>query len=69
MKQYFYLVTYGIKGDAQIPGKIFLQEHDAIRWGKTLVTKNPEYSASLHKQEIARIATIQFVKKLTSYKD
>lgn len=69
MRQYFYLVTYGIKEDVQVPGKIFLQEHDAVRWGKTLATKNPEYSVSLYKQEIARTAMIQFVKKLTPYKD
>lgn len=68
MRQYFYLVTYGIKEDVQVLGKIFLQEHDAIRWGKTLATKNSKYSVFLYKQEIARTAILTYVKQLTPYK-
>lgn len=67
MKQYFYLVMYGIEGDVAIPGKIFLQEHDAIKWGRTLATKHPEYEVSLHKQEITRTSLIEYVENLPKY--
>lgn len=39
MRQYFYLVAHTIVGDDLHIDKIFLQEHDAIRWGKVLATK------------------------------
>lgn len=69
MRQFFYLVTYGLIRDAEVPGKIFLQEHEAIKWGKTLATQHPEYSVSLYKQEIARTAKVRFVKELKAYKN
>lgn len=68
MRQYFYLVVHTVVGDDLSIDKIFLQEHDAIRWGKVLATKNPEYSVGLYRQEIARTATVKFVKNLTAYK-
>ena len=67
MRQYFYLVAHTIVGDDLSIDKIFLQEHDAIRWGKVLATKN-HYSVGLYRQEIARTATVKFVKYLTAYK-
>ena len=67
MRQFFYLVTHVVE-DIVIPDKIFLQEHDAIRWGKTLATAHPDYTVNLYKQEIARIATLKYVKQLTPYK-
>lgn len=66
MRQYFYLVTHIVE-DTVIQDKIFLQEHDAIRWGKTLATAHPDYIVNLYKQEIARTATIKYVKQLTAY--
>lgn len=66
MKQYFYLVGHDIGGDF-IPDKIFLQEHDAIRWGKRFATKNPDYSVELYKQEITRTGTLKFVKQLKAF--
>lgn len=39
MRQYFYLVAHMVVGDDLYIDKIFLQEHDAIRWGKVLATK------------------------------
>lgn len=68
MRQYFYLVAHTIVGDDLHIDKIFLQEHDVIRWGKVLATKNPDYSVGLYRQEIARTATVRFVKTLTAYK-
>lgn len=68
MRQYFYLVAHTVVGDDLFIDKIFLQESDAIRWGKVLATKNPDYSVGLYRQEIARTATVKFVKYLTAYK-
>ena len=67
MSQYFYLVTHIVE-DIVIPDKVFLQEHDATRWGKTLATAHPDYTVNLYKQEIARTATVKYVKQLTHYK-
>lgn len=67
MSQYFYLVTHIVE-DIVIPDKVFLQEHDATRWGKTLATAHPDYTVNLYKQEIARTATVKYVKQLTPYK-
>lgn len=49
--------------------KIFLQEYEAIRWGRTLATKFPEFTVSLYKQEITRTATVEFVKSLEPFKE
>ena len=49
--------------------KIFLQEHEAVRWGRTLATKFPDFTVSLYKQEIARTATLKFVKDLKPFKE
>ena len=62
MRQYFYLVLHDSTVD-----KVFLQEHDAIRWGRQLATRNPEYSVRLYKQEITRTGTLKFVKELIPY--
>ena len=67
MIQSFYLVTHIVE-DRVIQDKIFLQEHDAIRYGKTLATAHPDYTVNLYKQEITRIATVKYVKQLTPYK-
>ena len=67
MIQSFYLVTHIVE-DRVIQDKIFLQEHDAIRYGKTLATTHPNYTVNLYKQEITRIATVKYVKQLTPYK-
>lgn len=67
MRQYFYIVAHTIVGDDQVIDKVFLQEHDAIRWGRTLASKYSDYSVALYKQEIARTATVKFVKQLKEY--
>lgn len=65
--QYFYIVAHTTADDNQIIDKVFLQERDAIKWGRTLVSNHPEYSVALYKQVIARTATVQFVKQLREY--
>lgn len=67
MRQYFYLVAHDIVGDDFVADKIFLQEHDALRWGKRLATKNPDYSVKLYKQEITRTGKLKFVKQLKAF--
>lgn len=67
MRQCFYIVAHTIVDDDQVIDKVFLQEYDAIRWGRTLASKHSDYSVVLYKQEIARTATVQFVKELKKY--
>lgn len=67
MRQYFYLVGHDIVGDDFVADKIFLQEHEAIRWGRRLATKNPDYSVKLYKQEITRTGELKFVKQLKAF--
>lgn len=68
MRQYFYLIAHVIDDSILIPDKIFLQEHDAIKWGKVLATKIPEYLVYLYKQEISRTSTLKCIKQLLPYK-
>lgn len=67
IRQYFYLVGHDIVGDDFVADKIFLQEHDALRWGRKLATKNPDYSVKLYKQEITRTGKLEFVKQLKAF--
>lgn len=67
MRQYFYLVGHDIVGDDFVADKIFLQEHEALRWGRKLATKNPDYSVRLYKQEITRTGKLEFVKPLRAF--
>lgn len=59
--------------ECTIPRKIFLQEHDAVRWGrreaanKLLETKNTNYEYILYKQEITRTGDLQRVKTLKPF--
>ena len=67
MRQYFYLVGHDITGDDFVADKIFLQEHDALRWGRRLATKNSDYNVKLYKQEITRTGKLEFVKQLKAF--
>ena len=55
-------------GDDMQLDRIFLQECDAITFGRRLATKNEEFSVVLYKQLIARVAKVEFVKALKPYK-
>lgn len=69
MKQYFYLIAC-CYGECTIPCKIFLQEHEAIRWGRkeaTMLQKDPNYEFVLYKQEITRTGDLKPVKTLKPY--
>ena len=67
MRQYFYIVMHSYVGDDMQLDRIFLQESDAITFGRRLATKNEDYSVYLYKQLIARTATVEFVKVLKPY--
>ena len=72
MRQYFYMVAYNYD-ELTIPRKIFLQEHDAVRWGrreaanKLLETKDSNYEYVLYKQEITRAGELHKIKTLKPY--
>ena len=72
-RQYFYLVVCNYD-ESTYPQKVFLQEHEAITWGRREATKAQKrgdsmYEFVLFKQEIARTATLTRVKTLEPYKD
>ena len=72
MRQYFYLVVAHYD-ESTYPQKVFLQEHQAVQWGRKEATKasktDPNWQYELYKQEIARTATLKFVKNLKPYKE
>lgn len=67
-RQYFYLVcrTYD---ECTQPIKCFLQEHEAIVYGRRLATKEEDINIGfeLYRQEITRTGTFEFVRTLDSY--
>lgn len=72
-RQFFYLVVINYDENTY-PQKVFLQEHEAISWGRREATKsakngNSMYEYVLFKQEISRTATLMRVKTLTPYKE
>ena len=67
MRQYFYVVMHSVVGDDMKLDYIYLQESDAITFGRRLATKNEDYSVYLYKQLIARTATVEFVKTLKPF--
>lgn len=69
----FYLVCVNYD-ESTYPQKIFLQEHEAITWGRRAATKNavdpngnPMYEYVLFRQEIARMGMLERVKTLYPY--
>lgn len=65
--QYFYLVAHSIIGDDLHMDKIFLQESKAIKWGRVLATKYPDYSVGLYRQPILETGVIEYVKSLQPF--
>ena len=57
--QYFYLIML----ENDVPGKIFLQEHQAIKYGRTQVTKY-NTRTYLYRQPITAKGNLEFVKEL-----
>ena len=74
MRQYFYLVCINYD-ECTFPKKIFLQEDEAITWGRREATKNatdpegnPMYEYVMYKQEISRTGMLTGGKTLYPYK-
>ena len=57
--QYFYLIML----ENDVPGKIFLQEHQAVKYGRTQVTKYGT-KVCLYRQPITTKGNLKFVKEL-----
>lgn len=70
MRQYFYLVVVNYD-ESTYPQKIFLQQNEAITWGRREATKSMQkgdmYEYVLFKQEISRTSKLMRVKTLTPY--
>lgn len=72
MRQYFYLVAYNYD-ECTIPRKVFLQEYEAIKWGRKEATKkfqetqDTNYEYILYRQEITRTGELQYIKTLKPY--
>lgn len=60
-RQCFYLVLHDNINGGHLVDKIFLQESEALRWGRRFATKNPNLTYHLYKQEITRNATLRYV--------
>jgi hypothetical protein len=71
-RQFFYLVVHNYD-ECTTPDKVFLQEYEAIRWGRRkasstlLETGDSNYEYVLYKQEITRNGELQRVKTLKPY--
>lgn len=74
MRQYYYLVTYEYD-EFSFPKKIFLQESEAVRWGRRQATMalketgDENITYVLYRQEITRTGQLQRVKYLYPYKE
>ena len=69
--QYFYLVSVNYD-ESTSPLKIFLQEREAIRWGRREATKladDGNYEVTLSRQPITRNGEIELVKTLEPYSE
>lgn len=54
-------------GDTLVPDKIFLQEYQAVKYGRKLATSNLDLIVRLYKQEITTQGILQFHKQLEPY--
>lgn len=68
MKQYFYLVVHVFNEKMEV-NKIFLQEYDAIKFGRRIATINSEYKVWLYRQSITRNGVLTPVKQLKPYEN
>ena len=68
MKQCFYIIAYYLSDDSDLNiQKVFLQEDQAIKYGRKFATKYRNTNVNLYKQLIATTATVEFVKVLKPY--
>ena len=68
MKQCFYIIAYYLSDDSDLNiQKVFLQEDQAIKYGRKFATKYRNTNVNLYKQLIATTATVEFVKVLKPF--
>lgn len=66
-KQYFYFIAFQYGHSVLIPEKIFLQEYQAVKYGRKLATSKPNTKVFLYKQEITTNGVLLKVKQLEPY--
>ena len=68
MKQCFYIIAYYLSDDSDLNIlKVFLQEDQAVKYGRKFATKYRNTNVNLYKQLIARTAKVEFVKTLKPF--
>ena len=68
MKQCFYIIAYYLSDDSDLNiQKVFLQEDQAIKYGRKFATKYRNTNVNLYKQLIATTATVEFVRVLKPF--
>ena len=68
MKQCFYIIAYYLSDDGDLNIlKVFLQEDQAIKYGRKFATKYRNTNVNLYKQLIATTATVEFVRTLKPF--
>lgn len=68
MKQCFYIIAYYLSDDSDLNIlKVFLQEDQAIKYGRKFATKYRNTNVNLYKQLIATTATVEFVRILKPF--
>ena len=68
MKQCFYIIAYYLSDDSDLNiQKVFLQEDQAIKYGRKFATKYRNTNVNLYKQLIATTATVEFVRILKPF--
>ena len=68
MRQYFYIIGYHFGDEDLKIEKVFLQEDQAITYGRKFATKYNRVKVSMFRQLIATTATVEFVKTLKPFK-
>lgn len=66
-KQYFYFVAFQYGHSVLIPEKIFLQEYQAVKYGRKLATSKPNTKVFLYKQEITTNGVLLKTRQLMPY--
>lgn len=68
MKQCFYIIAYYLSDDSDLNiQKVFLQEDQAVKYGRKFATKYRNTNVNLYKQLIATTATVEFVRILKPF--
>lgn len=68
MKQYVYIIAYYMHDDSNLKIlKFFLQEDQAVEYGRKFATRYRNTNVNLYKQVIAREVKLELVKQLKPF--